>query len=316
VSPFGTTSSGEPAHLVTLTGDDGITVRIGDLGATLVEVHLPDRDGRLADVTLGFDHAAGYGSEDNKYFGATVGRVANRIAGASFELDGQTYRLAANEAPHAIHGGPDRALSKVLWEVVHADDHDVELTYTSPEGEEGYPGTLDATARYRLIGNELEVRYQATTDRRTPVNLTNHAYWNLAGAGNGTILDHELMVVAQRYTPTDDELIPTGEVAPVEGTPLDLTTPTRIGERIAELEPTGALGYDHNLVLDGEPGQVRLAARLRDPASGRGRRSCWRCTRSWGLPSPSFRRNAACWSRTTTPWATSPLATTSRYWAP
>lgn len=266
---FGTTAAGEPAQLITLTGDDGIVARVSDLGATLVELHVPDRDGRLADVTLGFDDVAGYESPANKYFGATVGRVANRIAGARFELDGRSFQLAANEPPHAIHGGPQRGFSKVLWRLVRADDAEVELAYTSADGEEGYPGTLEAAATYRLVGRELEIRYRARADRRTPVNLTNHAYWNLAGAGNGTILDHELTIAAQRYTPTDDELIPTGGTQPVAGTALDLTTSTRIGERLAELEPTGAMGYDHNYVIDGEPGSVRFAARLRDPRSGR-----------------------------------------------
>jgi aldose 1-epimerase len=186
-----------------------------------------------------------------------------------FTIDGTEHRLAANEPPHAIHGGPDRAFSMVRWELGHADDHEVVLRYTSPDGEEGYPGTVEATARYRLTGHELEIRYEATTNQRTPINLTNHTYWNLAGAGNGTVLDHEITIAAERYTPTDEELIPTGAIDPVKGTPLDLRTPTRIGERIGELESTRSSGYDHNYVVDGEPGRLRLAARVHDPASGR-----------------------------------------------
>lgn len=269
MTPFGTTDYGREATLATLRGDDGFVVQVSDLGATIVQVHAPDREGRLADVTLGFDDASGYRSPENKYFGATIGRVTNRIAGATFELDGRRYELAANEPPHAIHGGPDRAFSKVLWEIVDADDAEVELTYTSPDGEEGYPGRLQASARFRVEGDTLEVRYRATSDRRTPVNMTNHAYWNLGGHGAGTILDHELAVAAARYTAADDDLIPTGELVEVDGTPLDLREPTRIGEHIGELEPTGAMGYDHNYVIDGDPGAMRLAARLRDPASGR-----------------------------------------------
>lgn len=267
--PFGTTGDGAPTHLFTLTGDDGIVVRVSDLGATLVEVHLPDRDGVVADVALGFDTAAGYRSAANPYFGATVGRVAGRIAGAEFRLDGRSYRLAAGEPPNALHGGPERGLSKVLWDVVRADDDEVVLTYTSPDGEEGYPGNLTVTARYALRGNALEVSYEALTDAATPVNLTNHAYWNLAGAGNGTVLDHELQILASRSTPSDDELIPTGEIAPVVGTAIDFQHPRRIGDRIDEVSAPPTLGYDHNLLLDAEGPALRPAARLRDPASGR-----------------------------------------------
>ncbi len=268
-TPFGTTNDGAPAHLLTLSGDDGIVVRVADLGATLVEVHLPDRDGVVADVALGYDSAAAYQSPTNPYFGATVGRVAGRIAGAEFRLDGRSYRLAAGEPPHALHGGPDRGLSKVLWQVVRADDDEVVLTYTSPDGEEGYPGDLTVTARYTLRGNALEVHYQAVTDAATPVNLTNHAYWNLAGAGSGTILDHELQIFAARFTPSDHHLIPTGEIAPTVGTAVDFQRPRRIGDRIDEVSAPPTLGYDHNLLLTDDGPGLRAAARLRDPTSGR-----------------------------------------------
>jgi len=268
-APFGATREGASAHLFTLAGDDGIVVRVADVGASLVEVHLPDRDGVVADVALGYDSAAGYQAPANPYFGATVGRVAGRIAGATFELDGRSYRLAAGEPPHALHGGPDRGLSKVLWEVVRATDDEVALTYTSPDGEEGYPGNLTVTARYTLHGDTLEVHYEAVTDAATPVNLTNHAYWNLAGAGNGTVLDHELQVLASRFTPSDHELIPTGEIAPVVGTAVDFQRPRRIGDRIDEVSAPPTLGYDHNFLLADDGPGLRAAARLRDPASGR-----------------------------------------------
>ncbi|MEX2550266.1 MAG: aldose epimerase family protein, partial [Nitriliruptoraceae bacterium] len=191
------------------------------------------------------------------------------IAGAEFRLDGRPYQLAAGEPPHALHGGPERGLSKVLWEVVRAAQDEVVLTYTSPDGEEGYPGRLQVTARYTLRGTALALHYQAVTDAATPVNLTNHAYWNLAGAGAGTVLDHELEVLASRFTTTDHELIPTGETAPVIGTALDFERPRRIGDRIDEVSAPPTLGYDHNLVLDDRSVGIQPAARLRDPASGR-----------------------------------------------
>lgn len=267
VRPFGTTSAGEETKLISLDGG-GLRARVTDFGAALVAVESPDRNGEYADVTLGFDDVAGYESADNQYFGATVGRVANRIAGARFSLDGREYELAANEPPNALHGGARRAFSKVVWQVVSVTDTEVELAYTSPDGEEGYPGRLEATVRYRVSGDVLEITYRAVTDQPTPVNLTNHAYWNLAGAGRGTVLDHEITVAADRFTPTDAALIPTGGTAPVDG-PLDLRAPTRIGDRIAELASTPALGYDHDFVVRGDPGGVRLAARVHDPSSGR-----------------------------------------------
>lgn len=268
-SDFGRLADGSAARLFTLGGPDGPIAWVSDFGATLVELHLPDRDGNLEDVVLGFDGVAGYQSPDNMYFGATVGRVANRIAGASFAIGDQRYDLAANQAPNHLHGGPTRGLSKVLWEVVTADERQIDLRYVSPDGEEGYPGRLEIRARYRLADGRLELTYEAVTDAATPVNLTNHTYWNLRGAGNGTILDHELQLSASHYTPVDDTLIPTGEIAPVDGTPLDLRRPTPVGRRLGELEGTPASGYDHNLVIDGTPGELRPAARLHDPSTGR-----------------------------------------------
>jgi aldose 1-epimerase len=267
ILPFGQTGSGV-ARLFVLTNTNGLTARITDYGATLVELHAPDREGRFADVTAGFEDVAGYQGQENPYFGATIGRVANRIAGASFILDGETYRLAANNGPHHLHGGASRSLDKVLWGVKEGAGSDIGFLYRSPDGEEGYPGNLEVAVAYTLTeADELRLDYWAAADRATPVNLTNHSYWNLAGHGAGSILDHELMLRAHRYTPTDELLIPTGDIAPVEGTPFDFTRPRRIGERIAEVAaPAG--GYDHNFVLD-EGGGLKLAARLREPLSGR-----------------------------------------------
>lgn len=263
------TTGGEPSRLFTLHGQHGTVIRISDFGASIIEAHLPDRDGRTADVVLGFDSVEGYESPANAYFGATVGRVANRIANAEFEVEGRRYDLVANEPPHHLHGGPEHGFSKVVWETAYVGDDAVEFALDSPEGEEGYPARVEASARYTLTAAGLEVRYRAQSDALTPVNMTNHAYWNLAGAGNGTILEHELRVVAEEFTPCDDELIPTGGTWPVAGTALDLRTPRPVGARIGELEDTGALGYDHNFVIDDGGGRPRLAARLADPASGR-----------------------------------------------
>jgi aldose 1-epimerase len=267
---FGETGSGA-ARLFVLANTNGLTASITDYGATLVDLQAPDRDGRFADVTAGFDNVTGYQGRENPYFGATIGRVANRIADASFTLAGKTYLLAANNGPHHLHGGASRSLDKVLWEVVRKGaDPAIGFTYRSPDGEEGYPGNLEVAVAYTLTeANELRLDYWAAADRATPVNLTNHAYWNLAGHDAGSILDHELTLWAHRYTPTDELLIPTGEIAPVEGTPFDFTRPRRIGDQIAEVEkPAG--GYDHNFVLDdGEGEGLKLAARLREPRSGR-----------------------------------------------
>lgn len=267
--PFGTTEGGTAARLFTLGRPGGPIARITDHGASLVALYLPDREGDLEDVVLGFDAADGYRSADNAYCGATVGRVANRIAGAAFTIDGQRYALAANEPPNHLHGGPQRSLSQVRWDLVRVTSNRVELVYVSPDGEEGYPGRLRVEASYQLLARGLAIDYRAVTDATTPVNLTNHTYWNLAGAGNGTVLGHRLQVAASSYTPTDQTLIPTGEIVPVDGTPLDLRRPVPIGAGLPGLRDTPALGYDHNLVLDGHPGQLRFAARLHDPGTGR-----------------------------------------------
>jgi aldose 1-epimerase len=268
---FGDRLDRRPATLWTLRRG-ALSIDVTDHGATLVAVVCPDFHGNRADVILGFDDVAGYESEHNQYFGCTTGRVCNRIAKGTFTLDGYTYRLAVNNGPNHLHGGALRSLDKVLWTAdVRMDGGrpTAAFRYTSKDGEEGYPGNLDVRVTYRLPNDhEIEIEYEATTDRATPVNLTNHAYWNLAGAGGPSILDHVLAIEAERYTPTDDTLIPTGEIALVAGTPLDFRKATAIGLRIDALTPTAALGYDHNFVLRDGSG-LRPAAVLYDPASGR-----------------------------------------------
>jgi aldose 1-epimerase len=273
--PFGQTADGAPVEVYTLTNANGMKARIMTRGATLIELQVPDQDGNLADVVLGFDDVAGYESEANQYFGCTVGRVCNRIKDGKFTLGGKEYTLAVNNGPNHLHGGVERSLDKVVWEAEETQGRNgspaVRFTYTSPDGEEGYPGNLRVVVTYSLTEqNALVISYRAETDAVTPVNLTNHSYFNLAGEGSPTILDHELMINADRYTPADDTLIPTGEIAPVQGTPLDFAEPHAIGERIEELVETAYLGYDHNFVIN-EPfgGRPRLCARVKDPKSGR-----------------------------------------------
>lgn len=273
--PFGKTREGTPVEIYTLKNSEGMVAKIMTRGATLVELHVPDGDGKTVDVINGFDDVAGYESDANQYFGCTTGRVCNRIGDARFTLDGKTYELEANDGDNHLHGGGDRSLDKVVWDAKPLNTrqgHAVRFSYTSPDGEEGYPGNLSIEVTYRLNDqNRLSINYKATTDKPTPVNLTNHAYFNLAGHGSDTVLDHVLRLNADEYTPTDDELIPTGEIASVEGTPLDFRKPTKIGKRIEELTDTAALGYDHNFVLNEAPEgrRLRLAAMLRDPESGR-----------------------------------------------
>ena len=267
---FGSYPDGREARLYAIEGDGGRLARVTDHGATLVELHAPDRDGALADVVCGFDALEGYLSAANPYFGATVGRVANRIAHGRFALGGTTYQLAINEPPHHLHGGAERSFDKVLWEVVEPARDAVTFRYRSPDREEGYPGNVEVLATYRFQGDTLAVTYQATTDATTPINLTNHAYLNLAGAGHDDVLGHQLAVRADTTSEVDGELIPTGRLLPVEGTPLDLRAPRPLGEGVAALRDVpGAVGYDHNLVLQGVRGELRDAAVLHDPGSGR-----------------------------------------------
>ena len=272
--PFGQTAEGTPVEAYKLTNDRGMSAKLITRGATLVELHVPDRNGETADVVLGFDDVAGYESDRNQYFGCTTGRVANRIAGGKFTVDGTEYSVAVNNEPNALHGGLTRSLDKVVWDAKEVQTErgtGVRFSYTSPNGEEGYPGDLKMTVTYLLTdNNQLRIAYRATTDRPTPVNLTNHTYFNLSGAGSETVLDHELQIEADTYTPTDSTLIPTGEIRPVDDTPLDFRQPHRIGGRIDSVIATDALGYDHNYPVNGPfGGRPRPCARVKDPASGR-----------------------------------------------
>jgi len=262
---YGTMPNGRAIDLYTLTCGGAVRVQLINYGAILLGVEAPDRDGKTADVTLGHATLDGW-LKNPGYFGATVGRYGNRIAKGRFTLDGKTYVLATNNGENHLHGGV-AGFSKKLWAaepVKAADAASVRFAYLSPDGEEGYPGNLNTAVVYTLTGaGELRIEFTATTDKPTVINLVNHTYWNLAGAGD--CLDHILMLSADRYTAVDAALIPTGEIAAVAGTPLDFTTPTRIGERIGQAPG----GYDHNFVVRGTAGEVRLAARVVDPKSGR-----------------------------------------------
>lgn len=273
VEPFGKTADGEEVRQFTLKNENGVSAKIITRGATLRSMIVPDQEGELADVLFGFDDVAGYESDGNQYFGPIVGRVCNRIADAQFELNGKTYELTANDGDNTLHGGGAESLDKVIWEGEAVESEHgaaVQFSYFSPDGQEGFPGNLHVRVRYTLTDkNAIVMAYEATADMTTPVNLTNHAYFNLAGAGAPTILDHVLMIDADRYTPTDDELIPTGEIASVDNTPLDFRTPTPIGERIDAVDQTASIGYDHNWVLNQQGSGVRRVARLTHPKNGR-----------------------------------------------
>lgn len=269
---WGRTAGGEKVRLFTLRNARGMEARITNYGGILVSLKVPDKKGEFADVVLGFDTLEPYLGK-HPHFGCITGRYANRIGGAKFKLSGQEVRVTANSGKNHIHGGVENFARKV-WaasDFRKSDEVGVTLTYTSPDGEEGFPGTLACTVIYTLkADNTLEIKYRATTDKATVVNLTNHSYFNLAGEGSGDVLGHEMMIAATGYTLTDDALIPTGEIAPVAGTPLDFNTPATIGGRIgADFKAlVQGKGYDHNYVLRGGPG-LRLAARVREPKSGR-----------------------------------------------
>ncbi len=275
VDIFGKLPDGREAKLFTLTNKNGLRAKISDLGATLVSMEVPDKDGKLADVTHGFDSAEGYLSDGNPYFGATVGRFGNRIAHGKFTLDGKEYTLATNNEPGGIpchlHGGKV-GFNKVLWTAEpDASKNAVTFTYISKDGEEGYPGTLTTKVTYTLTDdNELKWEASATTDAPTVLNIVHHTYWNLSGDPSTSINDHILTLEADQYLPTDPGLIPTGEKAPVADTPMDFTKPTPIGDRVNDDFEALKLGggYDHAWVLRGGVG-VRSAARLKDPKSGR-----------------------------------------------
>jgi len=268
---FGKTADGTEVDLYTLTNANGVVLKMTNFGAIVVSLEVPDRDGKLANVNMGFAALDGFLGK-HPYFGSTVGRYCNRIAAGKFTLDGQEYALATNDnGKNHLHGG-NAGFNKVVWQAEPFQNEfgvGVKFTYLSKDGEEGYPGNLDVTAVYTLTNdNEMVVEFKATADKATPINLTNHCYWNLAGAGSGTVRDHELMIAADKYLPVDAGLIPTGEVADVAGSPLDFTKPEKIGARLDQIK-ADPVGYDHCFVLRGEAGQMRLAAKLKDPASGR-----------------------------------------------
>jgi len=278
-SLFGVTAEGDSAQLYTLENENGMTMSVTNYGGIITALRVPDREGQLEDVVLGFDSLAGYRSDAyaaaNPYFGALIGRYGNRIADGEFALDGETYSLATNNGPNHLHGG-EEGFDKVFWQVdpIQRDGEiGLELTHTSPDGHGGYPGRLDITVTYTLTNdNELVVDYRATTTEATPVNLTQHSYFNLDGHADGSILDHRLMINAESFTPVDSTLIPTGEFRSVAGTPFDFRNPTPIGARIdVENRQLGiAGGYDHNFVLARQDrDSLHLAARVYDPDSGR-----------------------------------------------
>lgn len=269
---FGTTPDGERVELFTLTSS-GAQAQVLTRGAAIRSLRVPGRDGHLGDVVLGYESLDGY-LGDRAYLGAVVGRFANRIRAGRFELDGTEYQLPLNDGPNHLHGGP-RGFHSVVWTaepVRSAGGVGVALRYTSPDGEQGYPGRLEVEVVYTLTDDSaLIVQYRAVTDRQTPINLSQHAYFNLAGAGEGSVLDHEVMVAADAYVPIDASGIPLGEVEPVHGTPFDFTTPHALGARIDAEHPQlrAGHGYDHTLVLRGPAGELRPAARVVEPVSGR-----------------------------------------------
>ena len=270
---FGTAPTGEPVELYTLTNAHGMRVRAMSYGGIIQSLRVPDRNGNFDDVVLGFDDLAGY-VKDSPYFGAIIGRYGNRIAHGTFTIDGNTYHVPINDGQNSLHGGI-RGFDKVVWHVAPFENRDGQglvFTHLSPDGDQGYPGNLNVKVTYTLNDrNELIIDYEATTDKPTPINLTNHSYFNLAGEGHGNVLEHEVQIEASHYTPVDSTLIPTGEIAPVEGTPFDFRRPTAIGARINE--PNQQLryagGYDHNWVLDRTGPGVAHIAHVLEPTTGR-----------------------------------------------
>ena len=274
--PFGKTADGTPVTLYTLTNANGVQAQITNYGGTLVSLRTPDRKGRLGDIVLGWDTLTGY-LNGHTYFGALIGRYGNRIAKGKFTLEGTDYKLAVNNGPNSLHGGV-RGFDKVVWKSTPLTKSvsggvGIQLTYLSPDGEEGYPGNLTVKATWTLTDdNALKLEYTAQTDSATVINLTAHPYFNLNGAGNGTVLNHIVYLNADRYTPTDATAIPTGEISSVAGTPFDFRKPTAIGARIGanNQQIKFGSGYDHNFVLNHKEGDTEiLAARVSSPTTGR-----------------------------------------------
>ncbi len=270
--PYGALADGTKITAYTLVNKNGIKVKIITYGGIVAEIHAPDKDGKLADIALGFDDIKGYVSGGSPYFGCITGRVCNRIGNAKFTLDGKEFKLEANNGKHTLHGGKV-GFDKRVWKgeaLMTAAGPSVKLTYTSKDGEEGFPGNLTCTVTYTLTSdNGLRIDYSATTDKTTVVNLTNHSYFNLAGHNSGDILGHEVKLLADKYTPGDDTLLPTGKIDPVAGTPFDLTKATAIGERIKQIkaDPVGYdLNYVHGMKRTDQPQSVAMVT---DPKSGR-----------------------------------------------
>jgi aldose 1-epimerase len=271
-APFGKMPDGTPVEVFTLKNAGGMEVRAINYGGIITALRVPDRAGKLDDVVLGFERLEDYLTKNDPFFGAIIGRYGNRIAKGQFSLAGQTYKLATNNGPNHLHGG-NKGFDKVFWKAEPVPGRNaLRFSRVSPDGDEGYPGALNVQVIYTLSGkNELTVEYIATTDKPTVVNLTQHTYFNLAGQASGDILGHQLMLNADRYTPVNATLIPTGELAPVAGTPFDFRTPTAIGGRIDQAHPQlkNGLGYDHNWVLNRSGSGLQLAARVTEPKSGR-----------------------------------------------
>jgi aldose 1-epimerase len=268
---FGT-HDGRAVTLFTLTNSHGVEVRAMNYGCIITSLRVPDNKGQFADIALGHDTLEGY-IPNPPNLGAVVGRYANRIANGSFTLDGKTYTLPKNDGPNTLHGGVKRTFDKVMWDATPLKGKNgVAFTFLSEDGEEGFPGNLKVKVTYTLTDdNELVVDYEATTDKATPINVSQHSYFNLAGEGSGDILNHELMLNADSFTPVDSHMIPTGEIRPVKGTPMDFTTPMKIGARIDDNYEQLVLGkgYDHNYVINRKGDGMELAARVYEPTSGR-----------------------------------------------
>lgn len=269
--PFGKTPEGDQVDLYTLTNSQGASAAISTYGGAIVSLNVPDRAGAMGDIVLGFDKFEDYLGKSNPYFGAIIGRYANRIAGGKFTLDGTDYTLAKNNGENSLHGGI-RGFDKRLWIPKEGSNRALELSYVSRDGEEGYPGNLSVTVTYTLTdNNELQIDYSATTDKNTVLNLTNHSYFNLTGQGEGDVLSHEVTIYANRFTPVDKNLIPTGQLLSVADTPFDFRMPHEIGERIdsANEQLSFGKGYDHNFVLNSGGAALDIVARVTEPKSGR-----------------------------------------------
>jgi aldose 1-epimerase len=268
---YGKTAAGHPVKLFTATNANGLKMSLIDYGATMTSLEIPDRNGKMANVILTCPDIAGF-EKCKSYFGCTAGRYCNRIAKGKFQIDGKEYTLAVNNGPNHLHGG-NVGFDRVMWSGEAIKENDAvgaRFKYRSKDGEEGYPGNVDLVAEFRLTNkNELTIDYFAQTDAKTHVNVTNHNYWNLSGAGSGTVLKHELQIDADKYLPVDETMIPTGELKSVADSPLDFRQFVAIGKRIAELEGSAAKGYDHCFVLKPASGGLVLAATVRDPQSGR-----------------------------------------------